>query len=295
MLAGKCVLLIEDHPESCFQLQAMIERRSGKAECAHTLQEGLIVERAARTNGQPFDCVVSDLGLPNVTYQDVVEALKQLRSLGIPVRAISGTGDPDAVAACASAGIPLILKGTHAEGIMESVLYALSENPRTGDGLQKLGTDIIDNRDQVREIPVHTSWFFLTWPRWAQVISSFGTMIGIMVTICTLAIATIRTIDAKAIARETAAQTAKEVNTNVNRNTQMILQQGANIRSLQDTRIAWGAELKQQGRTLRRVEDKIDSIENVLNKLSGLPQTPPRQPEPDDNNQDTTFTPPPSP
>jgi hypothetical protein len=57
-MKGKCILIIDDHLETCKALTAMIARRNGVAECACTLKEGIILERVKRENGNPYDCIV---------------------------------------------------------------------------------------------------------------------------------------------------------------------------------------------------------------------------------------------
>lgn len=270
MMDGKCILLIEDHPDSCDALKAMLERRGARAECAATLQEGRVVERSARMAGRPFDCIVCDIGLPQVTYHEVIEALQGFISNGIPVRAISGTSNPEVVAACANAKVALIMKTTPAEGIMESVLYALAENPKTGN-IDEIAPEIIANSASSRVIPKEKElWFFTKWPKWAQLLSSILMMVTLGTTVTSIGIATIKTLDAKAIARETARQTAEEVNRNITNNTTQIGLQGQWIRALQDSKIQVTETLKIQGQTLLRIEDKLDRFTSDTAKVNAM-------------------------
>lgn len=259
MMTGKCILLIEDHPDSCEALRQMIARRGGKAECACTLQEGIIVERAARQAGHPFDCVISDLGLPGSTISAVLETLREFKSQGIPVRAITGVADENIIAQCIALQIPVILKGTTAESIMESVIYALAENPKTGD-VYEVAKALLDNKEIVREVPAHTSWFFVTWPKWAQALTSLGAIFGVLGTVSTFSIATIKSVDAKAVARETVRLAAETYQGKVDHNSEQLALQGTFIRSLQDSKIEMVTQLANLTRSTTRIEDKIDGI-----------------------------------
>lgn len=167
----KSVLVIEDHAESCHVLKLMLRRRGLHAECAESLSEALRCLEVAERQNRPFSCLVSDLALPDSNALETVESLRRLKERSsIPVRAISGVQDPHVIEACRVARIPLILKGTSAEGIMESVLYAIAES----DPDPEIDEMIADNRAHHREIP---QGFFHGWSS----VTKFFTIAGIII------------------------------------------------------------------------------------------------------------------
>jgi CheY-like chemotaxis protein len=252
-MKGKCILIIDDHLETCKALTAMIARRNGVAECACTLKEGIILERVKRENGNPYDCIVCDLGFPESDAANTIDVMRGFIANGIPVRALTGASEPAVVAACHDAGIKLILKGTAAEGIMESIYYALAENATTG--IQEVAEEIVENRSLVREVPVHRSaWFFLNWPKWGQVAATAGTILGVCSTLTVMSAAVIKKIDERAVAN----LAAKQISATVDENSKGIKVNAVNIRELQDDRIRIFEQLKNQSTQLTRIEQKID-------------------------------------
>jgi CheY-like chemotaxis protein len=256
-MKGKTLLVIDDHQDSCDAIKKMIERRNGEAECAATLKEGIVLERVRRETGRPFDAIVCDLAFPHSNAFETIETLKMFRSYGIPVRAITGASDPEIITACHEAGIALILKGTAAEGIMESLLYALAEN--ADRDMPQIAEQIVENRNVSREIPAyHSPWFFVQWPRWGQVCAGVGSFLALCGTIVTMSAAVIKTIDAKAVAAEAARQVSERNKTQLDGNTREIGVSAQKIRLLEDDRVKVFTQLGNIEKQLDRMEDKID-------------------------------------
>jgi CheY-like chemotaxis protein len=253
-MKGKCILIIDDHLDTCEALCAMIKRRGGEPECAVTLKEGIILERVKRETGNPYDCIVSDLGFPQSDAENTIDVLRGFISNGIPVRALSGASDPAVIAACHDAGIKLILKGTPAEGIMESILYAIAENADTG--IEEVAEDIVENRQVVREIPQHVAaWFFWRWPVWGQITATVGTVTVVCGTLISISAAVIKKVDARAVADEA----ARTVIAQSSATTKKVETHDIQIRELQDDRIRIFEQLKNQSASLGRIEDKLDN------------------------------------
>lgn len=252
-MKGKCILIIEDHAESCDAVKKMIERRGGSAECAHTVKEGVVLERIKRECGKPYDCIVSDLGFPQSSTADTIEVLRGFLSNGIPVRALSGSSEPETVAACLDAGIKLILKGTAAEGIMESILYAIAEN--SNSNIAEVAEEIIDNRAVTREIPKHSQvWFFVNWPKWGQVVGAAVSILTIGGTIVTVSTAMIKSVNARAVSDEAARRVLLESAAIAEK----VKKDERDIRELQDDRIKIFEKLTFLTESSRRIEDKLE-------------------------------------
>lgn len=176
----KSVLVIEDHAESCAVLKQMLRRRGLHAECAESMKEGISCLDVAERQGRPYSCVVSDLVLDDSNALQTVEALKLLRQRSkIPIRAISGVQEPSVIEACRMAGIPLILKGTSAEGIMESVLYAIAEQQPDHEIYEM----IADNRAASREVK---AGLFQNWSATGKIFATAGVIISTLLGALTL-------------------------------------------------------------------------------------------------------------
>ena len=90
------ILLVEDHPDTSAALKNLLLRRGHSVETAHNVRSAL--EAAGR---DPFDLVISDLGLPDGTGG---ELMTKLRPFGMRGIAISGFGMSDDVARSLVAG-----------------------------------------------------------------------------------------------------------------------------------------------------------------------------------------------
>lgn len=175
MSKPKSVLVVEDHNESCVALKEMLKRRGLHAECAKTIKEAEGSLEYRERMGTPFSCVVSDLVLPDSNAMETVAWLKETNRR-LPVRAISGVQDPDVIEACRMAKIQLILKGTSAEGIMESVLYAVTESAQEPD--REVFEMIADNRSQQRELKPFRKGFFQNWTTTGKIFAVAGVVVS---------------------------------------------------------------------------------------------------------------------
>jgi CheY-like chemotaxis protein len=86
------LLLVEDHADSAELLAELLESRGHTVRIAGTASDAL-----ARAAEEPFDLVVSDVGLPDATGYELMQQLRDRFSLkGI---ALTGTRETEAVRA----------------------------------------------------------------------------------------------------------------------------------------------------------------------------------------------------
>jgi len=85
------ILCIDDEPLVRMALKEMLESVGHTVEIADGGQAGLEIFRAAQGSGEPFDVVITDLGMPYVSGEEVVTAVKQ-ESPETPVIVLSGWG-----------------------------------------------------------------------------------------------------------------------------------------------------------------------------------------------------------
>ncbi len=86
------ILIIDDEPMIRTLLGDMVQKMGHKFEAAKAGERGLADFDAAASSGEPFDLVLTDLGMPGMSGWEVVEAVKQ-RSPETPVVLITGWGD----------------------------------------------------------------------------------------------------------------------------------------------------------------------------------------------------------
>ncbi|MEO8043579.1 MAG: ATP-binding protein [Spartobacteria bacterium] len=91
------ILLVEDHPTTATLMARLLRKRGHEVKVAHNKKDAILAGRAAT-----FDILISDLGLPDGTGYEVMEALRH----GTPVVgvALSGYGMDTDVAQSAAAG-----------------------------------------------------------------------------------------------------------------------------------------------------------------------------------------------
>lgn len=254
-MQDKSFLIIDDHEESCTALHKMIQRRGGAPECAVTMAEGLAALRMRKKANRPFDVVICDLSLPDSDAEKTVETLKEIGK-DTPVRAITGACGEDIIAKCHEAGIPLILKGTSAEGIMESVFYALAEGD--ADYLPQAAHEIIENRTHLRELPRFWTNFW-AWSTRSKLLATAVTVVALIggvfstagVVNATLsrnytasALAAVATETARALAIKTEARFAANE---------------ARIRENEDAKIKIFERMDAQTKQLDRIEHLLDA------------------------------------
>ncbi|MBI5396037.1 MAG: response regulator, partial [Verrucomicrobia bacterium] len=85
------ILCIDDEPLLRHMMRDMLERDSHHVELADGGQAGLDAFRAARERGEPFDVVLTDLGMPHVGGHEVVRHVKR-DSPDTPVIVMTGWG-----------------------------------------------------------------------------------------------------------------------------------------------------------------------------------------------------------
>lgn len=83
---GLRILLVDDHPDTCAALAKLLKLRGHSVVAANNMREAMEVAAA----GDPFDLLISDVGLPDGNGMDLVRYLRTQR----PIRgiAISGFG-----------------------------------------------------------------------------------------------------------------------------------------------------------------------------------------------------------
>lgn len=81
------VLIVEDYAPLTFVLGALMRKLAQRVEIAHTLEEGMAW--LARKNG--FHLVLLDLGLPDSTQEQTIEAIRRIKTTGRRVVVITGS------------------------------------------------------------------------------------------------------------------------------------------------------------------------------------------------------------
>jgi CheY-like chemotaxis protein len=94
---GGRILLVEDHEDSAKIMVRLLGANGYQVSSAGTVADALNLARQ-----QPFDLVISDLGLPDRSGLDLMRELKSDRA--IPAIALSGYALDDDVAKCIEAG-----------------------------------------------------------------------------------------------------------------------------------------------------------------------------------------------
>ena len=95
---GRRVLLVDDHHDTCLGMQRLLHRRGYHVTVAHSVTEGL----AKAGNGETFDLLISDIGLPDGTGFELMETLRGRG--GPPGIALSGYGMENDLNKSAQAG-----------------------------------------------------------------------------------------------------------------------------------------------------------------------------------------------
>lgn len=92
MIKQAKVLVIDDATMIRTLMGDMLDNMGQKFETAASGSEGLLVFDRAAEDGEPFDLVLTDLGMPDMSGWEVVEQIKK-RSRKTPVALITGWGD----------------------------------------------------------------------------------------------------------------------------------------------------------------------------------------------------------
>jgi PAS domain S-box-containing protein len=92
------ILLVEDHEDTAHVLSRLLERLGHRVRIANS------VAAALAAANQPFDLLLSDIGLPDGTGNDLIRELRQRRNVNVPAVALTGFGMEDDVAKSREAG-----------------------------------------------------------------------------------------------------------------------------------------------------------------------------------------------
>lgn len=119
------ILLVDDDPVLVSALQSALQQDGHQVTAADDGRGGITAFMDAQTNSQPFEVVITDLGMPQMDGRQVAVSIKQL-SPDTPVILLTGWG-----------------KGLLDDCVgISGVDYVLSKPPRTADlraTLAKLG------------------------------------------------------------------------------------------------------------------------------------------------------------
>lgn len=94
---GHAILIVEDHPDTRATLKKLLERAGHRVTAASSGQQALVIAREEK-----FDLVISDLGLPDMTGNELMSQLRERHQL--PGIAVSGYGMEEDVARSHEAG-----------------------------------------------------------------------------------------------------------------------------------------------------------------------------------------------
>ncbi len=94
---GQEILIVEDHNDTRATLQRLLERRGYRVTAANSAEQAL-----AEAGAGQFDLVISDLGLPDMTGNELMSLLRDRH--GLPGIAVSGYGMEEDVARSRDAG-----------------------------------------------------------------------------------------------------------------------------------------------------------------------------------------------
>lgn len=99
--AAKCfrLLLVEDHADTARVLARLLRGNGHQVTVAGSVQQAL-----GTAINEPFDLLVSDIGLPDGTGIDLIRQLRQQHGSGLRAVALTGFGMEDDVARCREAG-----------------------------------------------------------------------------------------------------------------------------------------------------------------------------------------------
>ena len=94
------ILLVEDHADTGRLLAKLLRRAGHQVELAQSVAAALALARA-----EPFDLLISDIGLPDASGYDLLRELRKLDDAGrLPAIALSGYGTDDDLRRSAAAG-----------------------------------------------------------------------------------------------------------------------------------------------------------------------------------------------
>jgi two-component system CheB/CheR fusion protein len=93
---GRRILIVDDHLDTCTGMQLLLTRRGYTVRMAHDVASAIATAQAEK-----FDLLISDLGLPDGTGYDIMEAVRPSGLRGV---ALSGFGMEDDLAKSRAVG-----------------------------------------------------------------------------------------------------------------------------------------------------------------------------------------------
>lgn len=92
------ILLVEDHDDTSRVLSRLLERLGHRVRVADSVASAILAAK------QPFDLLLSDIGLPDGTGIDLIQQLRQSHNFSVPAVALTGFGMEEDVAKSREAG-----------------------------------------------------------------------------------------------------------------------------------------------------------------------------------------------
>jgi PAS domain S-box-containing protein len=92
------ILLVEDHDDTARVLSRLLERLGHRVRIADSVASALLAAE------QPFDLLLSDIGLPDGTGNDLIRQLREGRHVNVPAVALTGFGMEEDIAKSREAG-----------------------------------------------------------------------------------------------------------------------------------------------------------------------------------------------
>lgn len=125
--AGCHILLVEDHADTRFTLQRLLQRRGHFVESVETSEEALDL---ARRQHPPFDLIISDIGLPGGSGLNIPSGLRAM-GLTAPCIALSGFGSEEDTRKSLQAGFLLHLTKPVEMTVLNEAIHKLRhDRPR---------------------------------------------------------------------------------------------------------------------------------------------------------------------
>jgi len=123
------LLFVEDHPDTAETVAELLRMMGHDVSVAGTVAEALVVAQGRAVNGG-FDLVVSDLGLPDGSGQDLMREL--VRLYGVPGIAVSGYGMEEDVRKSREAGFSLHLTKPVTPQMLRDAIQQVAGRPARG-------------------------------------------------------------------------------------------------------------------------------------------------------------------
>jgi CheY-like chemotaxis protein len=127
------VLVIDDDPSVREVVRYLLEDFGYDCETAADGPRGL-----ARFQEGGWDLVVTDLGMPEMSGWEVVEAIRR-RSVTMPIILITGLIEPGLMRRAGEQGLPVVPKPFRSEVLRAAVVKALQANPSSQGSLSSQG------------------------------------------------------------------------------------------------------------------------------------------------------------